>query len=323
MFVGNMTYHAICNLEEFQLGIGGQGRTVSWPERHIASHRNDVETVKGLVKEDPKGFDVDDVDEDGKTALYRAVTAGHFEVSKLLIENKAELLPTGDRDDLVMQATKSGTAAIVRLLADNRAYLQRADKKGEQPIHWAAREGHLETLQYLLQAGVSPNHQNSEGVEVIHRAAAYSDPQTVEMVLAHGGEVEAMAGAGMWQPLHFAAGGGHAAMVNYLVGSKAQIDAEDSQGAHPLYVAVTSGHAETVEALIGNRADIFMGPENSDGLISTPLQAAEELRWKSVEKVLLAAGAVSNQRVPAGRRRTNYIQTLKSWVKKFVPSLEL
>lgn len=61
-----------------------------------------------------------------------------------------------------------------------------------------------------------------------------------------------------------AAENGHASVVSYLLGSKANPDAAREQGWTSLMLACYNGHAEVVRALIAHKANLCLTKENSN-----------------------------------------------------------
>ncbi|ORY93990.1 ankyrin repeat-containing domain protein [Syncephalastrum racemosum] len=64
-------------------------------------------------------------------------------------------------------------------------------------------------------------------------------------------------------PLHWAASGGHANIVNYLLTLHVPIDALDESGWSPLMIAASAGHLDAAEALLTQGANAAV--ENESG----------------------------------------------------------
>jgi len=61
-----------------------------------------------------------------------------------------------------------------------------------------------------------------------------------------------------WTPLHYAATGGHRAIVKLLLDESAYIDAESPNGTTPLMMSAKYGNAEVVKLLINEGADLHL-----------------------------------------------------------------
>jgi len=54
-----------------------------------------------------------------------------------------------------------GQLESLKILASKGMNLALRDIRGDNPIFWAARQGHLEVIQFLSTQGVQINQQNS------------------------------------------------------------------------------------------------------------------------------------------------------------------
>ena len=70
-------------------------------------------------------------------------------------------------------------------------------------------------------------------------------------LVARGADVNKMG----WTPLHYAATGGHVALVELMLDKDAYIDAESPNGSTPLMMAAMYGSRETVQLLLQAGAD--------------------------------------------------------------------
>ena len=92
--------------------------------------------------------------------------------------------------------------------------------------------------------------EDIDGVTPFRIAAKSGHQQIVDMVLQHGGDVNHGDRSGI-TPLHVAAGKGHDDVVRALLGcSTVNVDAKDSGDAMPLHYAVRHGHVTTAELLL-------------------------------------------------------------------------
>lgn len=49
--------------------------------------------------------------------------------------------------------------------------LNRVDRDGRNPLHWASDSGNLEAVKFFLERGMDPNGQDIEGMTPLHYAA--------------------------------------------------------------------------------------------------------------------------------------------------------
>lgn len=121
----------------------------------------------------------------------------------------------------------------------------------------AALDGDLGTVQRLVERGNSPDSSDAEGSTL----------------------------------LMFAARGGHAAVVTYLIAQKATVNGRNKFGDTALMAAALGGHIEAAKVLIANGAEV-----NPAGW--TPLHYAAFEGRASMVKFLLDNGADKNAVAP-------------------------
>jgi ankyrin repeat protein len=88
-----------------------------------------------------------------------------------------------------------------------------------------------------------------------------------------------------WTPLHYAATGGHVAIVQLLLDESAYIDAESPNGTTPLMMAARYGSPEAVKLLIEEGADVHL--KNQIGL--TALDFAHQGKRPDAIKLIESA----------------------------------
>lgn len=98
-------------------------------------------------------------------------------------------------------------------------------------------------------------------------------------------------------PLHIAATGGDLFSVRVLLGSGADVNAEDRFQHTPLHMAAQQGHTETVRALLESGASI----DSRDLMGRTPLHLAAKKSCSETARVLLELGA-DNQALDVSHR---------------------
>jgi len=97
-----------------------------------------------------------------------------------------------------------------------------------------------------------------------------------------------------WTPLHYAASGGHTALIGLLLENSAYVDAESPNGSTPLMMAAMYGSEASVKILLQEGADPKL--KNQQGL--TALDFAQ--RGKRPDAVEAIASVIRSKR-PAGQ----------------------
>jgi 26S proteasome non-ATPase regulatory subunit 10 len=144
--------------------------------------------------------------------------------------------------------------------------LAAADADGRTTLHWAASGGHLETVQYLMAAGLEVNATDDAGWTPAHVAVSSGHAPVVRALLA-GGADGLIANATGQLPLHYACSRNRLECAQLLFREGgAGIDAEEAT----LMRACSRGHMQLTTWLIEAGANTTC--TDHDG--NTPLHLA-------------------------------------------------
>lgn len=158
----------------------------------------------------------------------------------------------------------------------------------------ALRLDNVRTIRELLQRGFDPNTMSEDGTPALMKALQEQSFNTAELLVDHpqvrpnvrnsrdetplmlaalrGQEnlvlklvrLGANVNKAGWTPLHYAATGGHLRVVAFLIGAKADVNAESANGTTPLMMAAMYGNSNTVKLLLESGAEAY--PRNDAGL---------------------------------------------------------
>jgi len=140
------------------------------------------------------------------------------------------------------------------------------------PIHWAASEGKIASIRFLLEHRVDINSQDGNGCTPVIIAAQHNHAASVIFFIKNGADMTLTDSNGD-TALHWAAYKGYEELVGLLsYFMPHQIDMEDSFGQTPLHLSALRGNVETVEYLVLNcHADTSKKDRN--GLTAVELSA--------------------------------------------------
>ena len=124
----------------------------------------------------------------------------------------------------------------------------RCANTGNVPLQVAARNGHLEVVRLLLEAGVDKDAGN--GATALISAAGNGHLEVVQLLLEAGADKDAAMTDGA-TCLHYAAGYGHSHVVRLLLEAKVDKDAT-ADGGTALQFACEEGHLGVVRLLLGD-----------------------------------------------------------------------
>ena len=297
-----------------------------------AARHADWAAVRTLLQ---AGADVDARQGDGSTALHWASYWDNREVAALLVRAGAAVDAVTDLGVTPLWAAcENGSPALTETLLAAGADPNRALPFGETPLMTAARTGNADVVRQLLAAGAVVDAATAPGAygeqTALMWAVAQKHPAVVEVLLAHGADVNARSTtftetvktsstyanyglqcvpreecyitevrSGGFTPLLFAARSGDLASARLLVAAGADVNDAAPDGASVLAVAALSGHGAVGALLLDRGAD-----PNAAGGGYAPLHAAILHRNPGLAEALLSAGANPNARVSASTRYT-------------------
>jgi ankyrin repeat protein len=223
---------------------------------HFAAHRNFCAVVQVLLR---NGADPNLQDRDGKTPLREAVSRYDREIQP---QDTSVL-------HMLLKPNRNGIRADPRLGTHGHGY---------NPVHHAARKGHLADVTVLTTP------QYSIG------------PPACSMLDSEG-----------HTPLWFACHGGHVQVIRYLLRmapSDANVPSRDAENPTPLMALASSGHA-TPEAILEGASDLLAANADPNACNShgqTLLHRLASAGKTSLMLLLLTHGADPSLRDPEGRQ---------------------
>ena len=150
----------------------------NWDDKHLmmtpmalAASEGHVEVIRALLRAGAGFEDHGDLPDSmtrlqsmmAKTALERAVKAGHREAARLLVDTGAstaflrQLEGGSKRLTPLHEAAHSGNVGAARLMIELGADVDAADGEGVTPLYRAVEGGRREMVETLLAAGARPN----------------------------------------------------------------------------------------------------------------------------------------------------------------------
>lgn len=239
----------------------------------LACRENKFSVVEKLIE---LGNPVNELDKEGKSALYHAVANGSDSIVKCLLAAKADPnITAGEFDrNCVHQACarNSGAVEIVKALlkvCGKEAKLI-PDNTGSLPIHIAATTRNTLLIKELLQSHVEEQLKavNKEYLDTpLHVAARHRDVESIKILVDNGANVSDKNTEGQ-TVLHIACSVGDEAAVKYLHSVKANPNVYDKLNRTPLHVATEGGHNAIIEILIDRyKADVNQRAKDGSTLI--------------------------------------------------------
>jgi ankyrin repeat protein len=172
-----------------------------------------------------------------------AVAGGQAEMLANLFQWGATVAPYDAQ--LLHLATAAGRLDLLEMLRAQGARFDAADTS----IFLFAPD--LAQMRYLLHYGVSPTRKSMNGFLphiYLARGDKTESPEKVRLLLEHGAAVNAAGPRGR-TALHYAAAGGHTAVIQVLLEFGADARLADASGATPLALARAGGYTAAMRLL--------------------------------------------------------------------------
>ena len=132
------------------------------------------------------GVAIDARNEQGATALMRAVIAANNTTARALIENGADITITDSLGrDALDWALVTGSLEMARLLVAKGADLDRVDKKGNTRLTAAAARDDIPTVTFLLMNGADKNATSSRGMTPAAVAKKHKHQEVLRLISEH------------------------------------------------------------------------------------------------------------------------------------------
>lgn len=122
------------------------------------------------------GFDANIRDpRTGRNALSIAAETGNSQIAEFLLKNGADV----NNRQYSISGKPPGTTFQQEAIV----------LSGRTPLHWAIAKKHTDIVKLLLQHGANPNVRNSAGRTVLQEACYTDLPESVELLLQSGADV--------------------------------------------------------------------------------------------------------------------------------------
>lgn len=125
--------------------------------------------------------------------------------------------------------------------------------KGETPMQWAAKSGHLTAMACLVDLGADLETRNAHGMTAVHYAVAFERNFSMAFLHQLGADINSTDRDGR-SPLHWCGVQGATAVGRFLISLGADRHLRDAEGNSPMMLAAQRGHIATALALASSPA---------------------------------------------------------------------
>ncbi|CAF3746613.1 unnamed protein product [Rotaria sp. Silwood1] len=287
----------------------------------LASEIGDLDVIEACVEAGadlnfvPSGPDADNLDITGQTALFMATLKDRIDVAKFLIGKGAQV-NVQNRYGIspLLLCAESGNRELVQTLIEAGAYanitpqgdlVEKNFLAGQTPLFGAAKKGHVEICEYLIQNGADVNAVTRTGATPLYTATEEGHLDVVMLLLRYGADVNQSPKGQVAHdlqienqtPLLIACMKNHEEIIRYLIESGAHVNEVSERGSSPFLTICQHNNVELARLFIrhGVRHDVE-GKNLYDGKINGLIIAAESGSFDIV-RLLVETGLNVNYQI--------------------------
>ncbi|MBA3537011.1 MAG: ankyrin repeat domain-containing protein [Tatlockia sp.] len=253
-------------------------------------------------------YDIDPkkMDSENRTILYWAIALHqNVEQISLLLEVGSTLSEeyTPAKWRPIHIAAQGGKLDLFEaFLNSDPESLEITDVWGQTSLLWAAANGHLSVVNYLIgkkaNLNVASNCTNSSvhGYTPLFWATKSGYCEVVKSLIKAGAIITTVIDNNLYHPIHIAATLGRLNLIKAFIDNDFEsLEQKDNEGQTPLLLAVKNGHLKVVDFLLSKGAATNVASINADitDPFKTPLYWAIKGGHYQIVNSLLKAGAIS------------------------------
>ena len=262
-----------------------------------------------------KGASLDQLDDNGNSALGEQASQGHLEIAKWMVSQG--LKPDHINEDGDTLLHRAGSLAMAEYLLSLGGNVNAKNEAGQTPWMKSARNGDLEVLEYFLQHGADLKLRDDQGQSLLHLAASAGQLEAVQLALKSGLKADERNDFGQ-TPLHLTGESINAKdVIAPLLAAGAPLEGRDKQGRTALHVCANWRNSEVAKALLVSGAKV-----NAPDLHQrTPLHLAAIGRRvynrvateTAIVGVLIKGGADPELRDELGKTASEWAVVARNW----------
>ncbi|GBO13277.1 Ankyrin-2, partial [Araneus ventricosus] len=152
---------------------------------------------------------------------------------------------------------------LIGYIGESHHWYAPPDRDGLTPLHCAARSGHDQVVDLLLEKGAPFLAKTKNGLAPLHMASQGDHVDSARILLYHKAPVDDVT-VDYLTALHVAAHCGHVKVAKLLLDRKADPNARALNGFTPLHIACKKNRIKVVELLLKHGASIEATTERLD-----------------------------------------------------------
>ncbi|KAG7327787.1 hypothetical protein KOW79_009393 [Hemibagrus wyckioides] len=240
--------------------------------------------------------------------IVKATQFGAFDRCKELVEAGYDVRQP-DKENVTLlhwAAINNRTELIKYYLSKGAVVDQLGGDLNSTPLHWAIRQGHLQTVIQLMRYGADPSLVDGEGYAGLHLAVLFQNMPIAAYLMAKGQEVDAPDANGQTSLMLAAQKIIGPEPTNFLLRCNASVNAVDKVNRNsPLHCAVLAGNVDSAHILLESGASVEL--QNTNG--HTPIDLAHQVNSPLLIHML---NVVKNERKKSNTRCLRFLNSYQA-----------
>ncbi|XP_022060945.1 ankyrin repeat domain-containing protein 16 [Acanthochromis polyacanthus] len=193
------------------------------------------------------------------------------------LKHLVKLTQEGQLSSLEKQITLGGSAVVQAVSSKHFG------RSGDTLLHYAARHGHQDIVEYLLKLDMDVEVYNNDYKRPLHEAASMSHEDCVRYLLQEGAKVDSLKKAD-WTPLMMACTRRNLPVIQELLRHGADPALRNKDGWNSFHIACREGDPLVIQHLLNAAPDIWRTESKTH---RTPLHTAAMHGCEEVVGILL------------------------------------
>ena len=222
--------------------------------------KGDINTIQWLLEQ---GFSPENKDNNGRNAFDYAAEKGNLSVLKFFKEINVDIKVISPQGENALHNACIGTGDIntIQWLVDQGFSPEHKNNNGRNAFHYAAGGGNLSVLKFFKEINVDIKVISSQGENALHTACiGKGDINTIQWLLEQGFSPEHKDNNG-YNAFHYAAEKGNLSVLKFFKEINVDIKVISPQGENALHTAcIGKGDINTIQWLL----EQGLSPEHKD-----------------------------------------------------------